>query len=256
MGLPVLQELPDGSYLSEITNQPASSRTRIPPDKVADPRLAAHIPVRVVREYQVQTDPTDDTISETFRIITNILDHDELLATEIAQAYHENGGTWNSVPGKSRPYLRLGEQEYARKPPRRSRQELYGLFLAHYAIRSFMAEAANTVEIDLDRISFTRTLHIIRRRMSRSSESPSTRRTHHKRDLAEATERRNKRRSRTYPRGEQEKGKPPHTPDQDTTPPATNLPAHDPHHPKATGLTTRHWPKVAAHRFREVRRMS
>ena len=46
------------------------------------------------------------------------------------------------------------------------RQKLYGLFLAHYAIRSFMAEAADTVDIDPDRISFTRTLHIVRRRIS------------------------------------------------------------------------------------------
>ena len=76
----MLRVLPDGSYLSEITNQPARSRTRIPLDKVADPRLATHIPVRVV-EYQVQTDPNDDTTSETFRIITNILDPDELHAT-------------------------------------------------------------------------------------------------------------------------------------------------------------------------------
>ena len=162
VGLPVLHVLPDGSYLSEITNQPARSRTRIPLDKVADPRLATHIPVRVL-EYQVQTDPDDETTSETFRIITNILDPDKLDATELAQAYHER---WDleSAFREIEIYLRLGKGIRS-KTPEMVRQELYGLFLAHYAIRSFMAEAADTVDIDPDRISFTRTLHIIRRRI-------------------------------------------------------------------------------------------
>jgi len=163
VGLPVLQVLPDGSYLSEITSQPAGSRTRIPLDKVADPRLATHIPVRVV-EYQVQTDPNDPATSETFRIISNILDPDELDATEIAQAYHER---WDveSAFREIEIYLRLGKGIRS-KTPEMVRQELYGLFLAHYAIRSFMAEAADAVDIDPDRISFTRTLHIVRRRIT------------------------------------------------------------------------------------------
>ena len=50
------------------------------------------------------------------------------------------------------------------------RQELYGLFITHYAIRAFMIEAADTVDIDPDRISFTRTLHIIRRRITDPAE--------------------------------------------------------------------------------------
>jgi len=45
------------------------------------------------------------------------------------------------------------------------RQELFGLLRAH-AFRSFMTEAAETVDIDPDQISFTRTLHIIGRRIT------------------------------------------------------------------------------------------
>ena len=161
--LPVLRALPDGSYLSEITNQPAGSRTRISLDNVSDPQLATHIPVRVV-EYQVQTDPADATKSETFRIITNILNPDDLDATEVAQAYHER---WDLETAfrEIETYLRIGKGIRS-KTPEMVRQELYGLFLAHYAIRSFMTEAADTVDIDPDRISFTRTLHIIRRRIT------------------------------------------------------------------------------------------
>jgi hypothetical protein len=81
------------------------------------------------------------------------------------------------------------------------RQELYGLFLAHYAIRSFMTEAADTVDIDPDRIySPVPCTSSAAGSPTRRDFPPSTRRTLHNRDLAEATERINKRRPRTYPR--------------------------------------------------------
>jgi hypothetical protein len=70
--LPVLQVLPDGSYLSEIKSFTGPGRTRIPIGKVADPMLATHIPVRVI-EYQVDTGDGLRHL-ETFRLITTILD--------------------------------------------------------------------------------------------------------------------------------------------------------------------------------------
>jgi hypothetical protein len=45
------------------------------------------------------------------------------------------------------------------------RQEWWGLLLAHYAIRALMAEAADTADLDLDRLSFIRTLNIVRRQV-------------------------------------------------------------------------------------------
>ena len=86
--LPVLKTLPDGSYLSEITNQNARSRTRIPLDKVADPRHATHIPVRVI-EYHVEKHTDDTGESETFRLITCILHPDDTTALELAGAYQQ-----------------------------------------------------------------------------------------------------------------------------------------------------------------------
>ena len=104
----MLRALPDGSYLSEITNQPAGSRA--PGSRwatSATPQLATHIPVRVV-EYQVQTDLADATTSETFRIITKILNPYELDATEVAQAYHER---WDLETAfrEIETYLRIGK---------------------------------------------------------------------------------------------------------------------------------------------------
>ncbi|ONH34643.1 hypothetical protein BL254_15580 [Protofrankia sp. BMG5.30] len=46
------------------------------------------------------------------------------------------------------------------------RQEFWGLLLAHYAIRALMVEAADTDGIDPDRLSFQRTLNIVRRQIT------------------------------------------------------------------------------------------
>src|SRR5207237_9467541 len=41
------------------------------------------------------------------------------------------------------------------KTPEGVRQELYGIYLAHYAVRVLLAQAAVEVELDPDRLSFT-----------------------------------------------------------------------------------------------------
>jgi hypothetical protein len=43
------------------------------------------------------------------------------------------------------------------------RQEIWGLFLTHYAIRAFMAQAADTIDLDPDRLSTLRAINIVRR---------------------------------------------------------------------------------------------
>lgn len=171
--LPVLEVFPDGSYRSEITNQPRNSKTRIDADKVADLTLATHISVRVV-EYQISghtsdnTDTTMKTRSETFRLITTLTDPAQVTAAELATAYHQRWEIETAFK-EIETCLRHG-QGIRSKTPAMARQEMYGLFLTHYAIRSFMVEAADTVELDPDRISFTRTLNIIRRRLTDPAE--------------------------------------------------------------------------------------
>jgi hypothetical protein len=44
-------------------------------------------------------------------------------------------------------------------------QELWGLLLTHYCIRHVMAEAADQADIDPDRLSFVRSLRVIRRQV-------------------------------------------------------------------------------------------
>jgi hypothetical protein len=43
------------------------------------------------------------------------------------------------------------------------RQELYGLTMAHFAIRSLMYEAALKAEVDPDRLSFILAVRVVRR---------------------------------------------------------------------------------------------
>ncbi len=158
--------LHDGSYLAEIAGKyTRAGRSRVNLQAVGgDLALATHIPVRVV-EYTVHTDPTNPaSTSEVFRLITTILDPAEVTAPELAGAYHER---WEQETAFREIEVSLRDGRGIRsKTPDLVAQEFYGLLLTHYAIRAFMVEAADTVEMDPDRISFTRTLHIVRRRIT------------------------------------------------------------------------------------------
>jgi len=161
MHLEPLTFLPDGSYLAEIVSKRVrGGRTRIAWDTVGDLALATHIPVRVI-EYRVED---EGATSETFRLITTIVDPQEASAAELAAAYHERWELETSFR-EIETYLRAGKGIRS-KTPELVQQEIWGLFLTHYAIRAFMAEAADTVDMDPDRLSFTRTLHILRRRIT------------------------------------------------------------------------------------------
>jgi hypothetical protein len=157
--------LADGSYLAEIGNKSSrSSAARIPLAAVPDsPHLATHIPVRII-EYQIEGHTDSDGKSETFRLITSILDPEQASAVELAGAYHQRWEIESSFREMEIQLLAGGGLRS--KSPELVRQELWGLFLAHYAIRAFMTEAADTVDLDPDRLSFTRTLNIIRRQVT------------------------------------------------------------------------------------------
>ena len=157
--------LEDGSYLAEISNKSSrSSATRIPLSSVpASPQLATHMPVRIV-EYQIRGHTDTDGASETFRLITSILDPDQASAVELATAYHQR---WEIETAFREIEINLlGGRGLRSKTPDLVEQELWGIFTAHYALRAFMTEAADTVDLDPDRLSFTRTLNIIRRQVS------------------------------------------------------------------------------------------
>ena len=67
------------------------------------------------------------------------------------------------------------------RSPELVRQEMWGLLLAHYAIRALMAEAADSAGLDPGRLSFIRSINVVRRQVTdQAAFSPRT--THHGQD--------------------------------------------------------------------------
>jgi len=86
--LPVTRVLPDGSYLSVVASHKVrGSGFQIPLAVASDPRHATHIPVRVI-EYTVTGDAAGRK-PEIFRLVTTILDPDDVTAAELAAAYQQ-----------------------------------------------------------------------------------------------------------------------------------------------------------------------
>lgn len=136
------QQLSDGSYLAYIRNRPGKK-----------------LLVRVI-EYKLD-DPGRPGHGERRRLITSLLDETAYPAHTLACAYHER---WEVE-------IAIDEMDtHQRKPklPLRSRtplgvlQELYGLLIAHYCVRKVMHDAAIQAGLDPDRLSFIKSLRILR----------------------------------------------------------------------------------------------
>ena len=162
--LPVVTALPDGSYLSEVaTHKIRSSGFKIPLAVAADPRNATHIPVGVI-EYTVTTAGGRGK-PETFRLVTTILDPGDMTAIELAAAYQQRWEYEISLREIETQMLEPGSGLRSRTPDL-VRQEIWGLLLAHCAIRSLMAEAAAAAGLDPDRLSFMRSISLVRRQVT------------------------------------------------------------------------------------------
>ena len=58
------------------------------------------------------------------------------------------------------------------RKPELVEQEIWGLLLMHYGIRSLMREAADQADLDPDRMSFIRALRVIRRQVTGQAAFP------------------------------------------------------------------------------------
>lgn len=149
--LPVTAVLADGTFVSCIYPSPTARR-----------RQQHGIPVRVI-EYTLD-DAARPGHGQRYRLITSLQEPDRYPADVLAAAYHER---WEVESAADEVKTHQADRRPA--PPVRSRrprevvQEVYGLLLAHLAIRLTMVEAAATVGVDPDELSFTATLRILRR---------------------------------------------------------------------------------------------
>jgi IS4 transposase len=109
--------------------------------------------------------------------VTTILDPDDVTAIELAAAYQQRWEYEISLREIETQMLEPGSGLRS-KSPGLVRQELWGLLLAHYAIRSLMAEAAAAAGLDPDRLSFMRSISLVRRQVTdQAAFSPQTART-------------------------------------------------------------------------------
>lgn len=146
MVLAVREQYPDGSYLSEIY-------------AARDKRRAYGQQVRVV-EYTTAGHQDAGPV----RLITTILDPDQAPADELAGLYHER---WEveGVLDEIKVHQRGPDAILRSRHPEGVEQEVYGFLLVHHAVRQVMHQAAVTAGTDPDRLSFTRSLRVVRRQV-------------------------------------------------------------------------------------------
>jgi Insertion element 4 transposase N-terminal/Transposase DDE domain len=161
--LPVLEVLPDGTWLSRIADPAASRRMR---RKGASPKDIPGITVRVI-EYSVTSEDGSE-VSETFTLVTDLLDPALLSPGQAAAAY---ASRWQleTCFDELETSLRGGAAVVLRsKSPPMIRQEIYAMLCCYQAIRTLISHAASDAGIDPARISFTRARDAVRSRISDS----------------------------------------------------------------------------------------
>lgn len=153
--LDVQQILPDGSYLSEVFDNDDRRRTK----------------GEVVRVIGYTLENSATPVEESYRLVTNILDPEAAPALELAALYHER---WEieSVFDEFKTHLRANSTVLRSKTPELVQQELWGLLLAHFAIRQLMVQAAWPRQLDPDRLSFTHAVRVIKRKMPQAAAVP------------------------------------------------------------------------------------
>jgi hypothetical protein len=177
--LPVVRELPDGSFLAHV-NDPRAVRRRtarngqrrrrgsmLPPDTGPLPGIT----VRVIQFWLTIT--TDDGAVRTgrYRLITTLADHRRHPAAALAAAYARR---WAAETGfaELKTCLRGGRILRGRTPDL-ARQELWACLVICQAIRAVIALAAAGAGTDPARLSFTTALHAIRRTLPAARTDPA-----------------------------------------------------------------------------------
>ncbi len=144
------QRLSDGSYLAKL--YPSATARRHDRDGIV---------VRII-DYTFN-DPNRPGSGEKHRLLTTLLDQHAHPAETLIVLYHERWEEEMAIDElkthqRERPVLRS-------QTPAGVLQEIYGLLLGHYIVRTLMHQAAKQHGIDSDRLSFTNTLKILRCRL-------------------------------------------------------------------------------------------
>jgi hypothetical protein len=147
LGLPVIEVLPDGTYLSRL-RAPRKLRKS----------GAADITVRVI-EYRLQD--ASGQVTETFALITTLLDPEAAPARELAELYHARWQIETAI-GAFKTGMKGAGIVLRSKTPDGAEQEIWALLCAYHAIREVICAAAALARQDPLRISFANALDVVR----------------------------------------------------------------------------------------------
>jgi hypothetical protein len=147
VSLRVRHRLPDGSYWAYIYPSDPARRQR-----------GDHLLVRVV--IYTLTDPARPGYQETHRLVTTLLDAQEAPALDLICTYHERWEIELTIDELD-THQRLVQHPLRSRTPTGVLQELYGLLVAHYAVRALMAAAAQEANLAPTRLSFTEAVELV-----------------------------------------------------------------------------------------------
>jgi hypothetical protein len=147
--LPCRQRLPDGSYLSRLYASPKHRR-----------HDEGGLAIRVI-DYRLEGVPDAEPL---YRLVTTLLDPAAAPAAELAALYHER---WESEGAFAELKVSLPGQRLMLRSRRAdlAEQELYGLLLAHFALRRLIHDASRQAGCDPDTLSFLHTVRVVRRHL-------------------------------------------------------------------------------------------
>ena len=148
------EALADGSFIAELYETQYDRQTR-----------RNGIRVRVI-EYTID-DPAREGYGEPHRLITSLMDAQMAPGHVLAVEYHQRWEIEITIDE-----IDTHQRVHSNRPLRSEKptgviQEMYGMLLAHYIVRFFMHEAAQQNRLDPDRLSFTNSLRIIRRKVDK-----------------------------------------------------------------------------------------
>jgi hypothetical protein len=157
--------LPDGSYLALIYRPGLSAQRRARmAQTVTD---GGQVPADLARLVRVidYTVPDRNPDGDLITVITTLLDPYEVPGADLANAYHDR---WEqeSALNEIKSDLRGRGEVLRSKTPVLAEQQIWGLLLAHYAIRALLVDAADEAGYDPDRLSFIRGLRLVRRQVT------------------------------------------------------------------------------------------
>jgi hypothetical protein len=154
--LPVEKRLPDGSYLSTIY---AST----------DRKQENGIKVRVI-DYDAEISCDGKRTKYPYRLITTLMEHEAFPIAELAKLYRERW-EFETMLDELKTHL-MQSQPLRSRTPDLVVQEIYGMVMAHYAIRAVMYEAAASESIDPDELSFTHSRNVLERNLPKFGAFP------------------------------------------------------------------------------------